>query len=146
MNKIILIVITIIVTSTYAFSKCSLIEYRITGTIKSEQSNTGIKNAQVFIFFDENQSTNSSGHATEYPDFVRTDSNGNFTSTNYFDSYAKWSFLRGDICSNKPSKIEVVIINQGFKTKRRFFYTSKLKVEKENDIHKINLPVIFLEK
>jgi hypothetical protein len=138
--------VLIIVMSNSAFSKCALLEWQITGTIKLEGSKNIVKDAQIFIFLDDSQTTNVSGYATHYPDFVNTNSNGTFVSSNYFDSFEKRTLLKGDVCSKKPSKIEIIIIKSGFKTKRKIFDVSGLKIEEHKGLQKITLPDIFLEK
>ena len=114
--------------------------------IKTELTRNVISDAQVFIFFDESQTTNTNGYMTTYPDFVLTDKNGNFKSINYFNSFKKRSFFKGDICTRKPTRLEIIIIKVGFKTKRMIFSGSDLKKIEEKGKSNIILPEILLEK
>jgi len=138
--------LVIFIMNTNVFAKCPLVKLHIIGAVKSGDLKTGVKDAQIFVFLDTSQSTNSAGYATKYPDFVNTDSNGKFISTNYFDSFEKRTFIKGDVCSEKPTKLEIIIVKPGFKTKRNMFDIKDLNLVEDEGILKLILPEIILEK
>jgi hypothetical protein len=139
-------ILGVLIMSANVFSKCPRVEVHITGTVKSEDSNAVVKDAQILVFLDQSQSTNSAGFSTKYPDFIYTDSCGTFVSTNYFDSFKKRTLLNGDVCSEKPKRLEIVVIKPGFKVKRMMYNVKELKEVEDKGIEKLMLPEIFLEK
>lgn len=127
-----------------AQAKCPLISWHVTGRVVSLKTNSGIEGAQIFIFLDESESTNTAGYGTKYPDFFLTSDEGSYSAVSYFDSFKQRFIWGGDECSRVPSIVEVVVVKAGFLTKRKQFTKSEIRMTEEEDSHKILLPDIFM--
>ena len=67
-----------------SFAKCRPEPYIISGRVIEEKTKNPIIDAQIFLFFDNYDSTWSSGHDTKYPDYFKTNSSGEFEATMFF--------------------------------------------------------------
>ena len=73
---VILLLFALLPIKDQAFAKCAFEKYMITGTVRDESTRQAISNATLFFFFDDYKSTLSEGYKTKYPDFFRTDTEG----------------------------------------------------------------------
>jgi|GEM_PF-2704425 hypothetical protein len=128
-----------------AFAKCPLIEWHVVGRVVSAKEKSPIEGAQVFVFLDESESTKSAGYGTTSPDYFLTSADGTYLAKSYFDSFQSWSMLRGDQCSKKPSLVEVVVVKEGYLTKRKRFAESEIRLTEGKDERTITLPEILLD-
>jgi len=128
-----------------ASAKCPLLEWHVTGKVVSAQDKALVEGAKVFVFLDDSESTNSAGYGTTSPDYFLTSADGMYSAKSYFDSFQSWSLLTGDECSKKPSLVEVIVVKEGYLTKRRRFPKSEIKLTEDKGSREIALPEITIE-
>ena len=125
-----------------AESKCALEPYKINGQIFEEQSQKPVEHAKVIVFFDDYESTSSDGYFTKYPDFFETKESGNFNATAWFDTYSGSGLFGGDRCNGQPKSVTIVVIAEGYRTKRKEFELKHVIVKGRTDNHIIELPPV----
>jgi hypothetical protein len=127
-----------------ALAKCPMRPYIFAGKIVHFEYHSPIQGAKVFLFLDKQESTYSRGFETKYPDFFLTNVEGNFNASSYFKSYSGYSLFDGDQCNKNPEVIELLIVHEGFLTKRMIFDISILESNREGSEKIYNLPIIEL--
>jgi hypothetical protein len=134
----------IFLVANNALSMCPLAEWHISGKVVSFRTMLPIEGAQVLVFLDENESTYSAGYFTKYPDFFYTDEAGRFEAISHINTSQMRFIIIGEVCVRKPKKVEVVVIKEGFRTRRMVFSRSEFVAFEPAEIGRIVLPDIAL--
>ncbi len=147
MNKfktVLVICISLVLLITFvdkAFSKCPYVAYKISGVVQDADTKKMISQASLLFFFDNEESTLAAGHETKYPDYFKSNEQGQFLATAYFDSYS--GSFPTDRCNKKPETLTAIVIADGYLTKRLTFKVHSLKVINELTLQ---LPGIEMKK
>jgi len=140
---VILVLFAFLPIKEQAFAKCAFAKYTITGTVQDESTRQAMSNVTLFFFFDDYKSTLSEGYNTKYPDFFRTDTEGSFVATAFFDTYSGGGIF-GDRCNKRPKKLTVIVTASGYLTKRVILNAKALKIDGGPLDYIIELPPLFL--
>jgi hypothetical protein len=133
---------TIFITFNISFGKCCFGKYETIGVVRDKDTDQPIANAKIICFLDNAQWTGAELYDTSYPDYFISNNDGSFTATTFFNTYSGPGLFVSDRCNYRPKKLTIVIIAEGFSSKRIEYKIKKLI----NADYKINLPTITLTK
>lgn len=129
-------------SGTPADAKCPMVKYMVKGRVLESQTSAPIKNAEVFVFYDENEYFHPAGFGSIFHTF-QTDESGRFEVTAYYPSQERRFLFFQMECDEQPKKIEI-IVEKDDHIAREIFPIEKVLIEKEHETSIFKIPDLLL--
>jgi hypothetical protein len=149
-NRILICFLVSIVVGE-ANGTCPFTRYFVNGKVIESENNKSAAKVKIYVFFDDQPTASleastetTKGRYSESPDYSVTNVDGTFHAVSFFNSWNPASKVT-DICNQRPGRIEVIALKEGYVAKRKILKHEEMVFDPKNP-HTIDMGVIEIHK